>query len=74
MFNLTNLWGGVSGGTFIVKLSPMVAKFYILVYYGLVVDVCYKLTENGQYTFEIERFGSGISNQVVTYALSYSVQ
>lgn len=36
--------------------------------------ISFVATENGQYTFEIERFGSGTSNQIVTYALSYSIQ
>ncbi len=36
--------------------------------------ISFVATANGQYTFEIERFGSGSSDQVVQYALAYSVQ
>lgn len=36
--------------------------------------ITFVATENGQYNFKIERFGSGSSNQILTYALAYSVQ
>ena len=36
--------------------------------------ISFVATENGEYTFEISRFGTGVSDEIVRYSLAYSVQ